>query len=113
MITFKEFIAEQSAPKRIHEILNKSQMKALAKHPSFQSYIHSYEHPEVYAKEDPKFDGGPGGTRNVILTNRGNKHTMHVAITHRGKVLGHSIYKKGEVVNGRQSWDHIKTVDGK
>lgn len=112
MLTYQQFISEQSAPKQMHEILNKAQMRALHRHPSFQTYVHSYNHPTVYAKEDPKFDQGPGNTRNVILTNSGNKHTMHVAITHRGKVLGHSIYKKDEQ-DGKLYWNHIKSVDGK
>lgn len=113
MKSFKNFLLENSGPKKMHEILNKSQIRALAKHPSYQSYVSSPVHTEVFAKEDEKFDQGPGGTRNVILTNRGNKHTMHVAITNRGKVLGHSIYRKGEEVNGRVSWEHVKTEDGK
>ena len=38
---------------------------------------------------------------------------MHIAMTHNGKVLGHSIYRKGKPINGKDVWDHVKTEDGK
>ena len=106
MKSFKEFIVEDNTPKEVHEILNKSQMNALRKHQSYNTYVGG-PLVKVYAKPD-KDDSGPSYTRNIIMTNAKNKHKMHVAITHRGKILSHSIYKKNEEGN----WDHIKTVDG-
>ena len=110
MQSFKQYIKENAGPKKIHEILNKSQMKSLRKHPSFQNYVYSPT-TSIYAKED-EHDSGPGSSRNVILTNSDNKHKMHVAITNRGKVLGHSIYRKNKMEDGKIEWQHVKTVDG-
>lgn len=111
-----DFINEENItrPKKMHEILNKSQMRALYKHQSFNTYVHSYDHPDVYGKEESGFDKGPGKTRNVILTNSGNKHKMHVSITNRGKILGHTIYRKSDNPHpdATVQWNHVKSVDG-
>ena len=97
MKSFLEFINEDAdEPKQIHQIgLNRSQLNSLHRHQSFRTYVDSPSHPKVYAKLD-KNDSGAGGTRNVILTNSGNKHKMHVAITNRGKILEHTIYRKSD-----------------
>lgn len=116
MKTFKEFIQEENTtrPKKMHEILNKSQIRALHNHPSFNTYVNSYDHPDIYGKEESEFDKGPGKTRSVILTNSGNKHKMSVAISNRGKILGHTIYRKSDNPHpdAKVQWDHVKTVDG-
>ena len=112
MKSFKQFIKEDSVPKQAHEELNKRQMNALRKHPSYKTYIDNSIFSKVYIKPERDRDR-PGSIRNVILTNAENKYKMYVAITHHGKVLGHSIYKKGAPINGMPSWDHVKTVDGK
>lgn len=115
MKSFIDFINENAdEPKQMHQIgLNRSQLKSLHRHPSFRTYVDSPSYPKVYAKLD-KNDGGPGRTRNVILTNSRNRHRMRVAITNRGMILGHSIYSKSD--NPHQDaevqWDHVKSVDG-
>ena len=115
MKSFLEFINEDAdEPKQIHQIgLNKSQLNSLHRHPSFRTYVDSPSHPKVYAKLDQN-DSGSGRTRNVIVTNSGNKHKMHVAITNRGKILGHTIYRKSDNPHpdAEVQWDHVKTVDG-
>lgn len=116
MKSFLEFINENAnEPKQIHQIgLNRSQLNSLHKHQSFKTYVDSpISHPKVYAKLDQS-DSGPGRTRNVILTNSGNKHKMHVAITNRGKVLGHTIYRKSDNPHpdAKVQWDLVKSVDG-
>jgi len=114
MKSFLDFINESTGPKELHQIgLNKSQLKTLYRHQSFNTYVNSHEHPKVYAKLDD-YDGGSGRTRNVIVTNSGNKHKMHVAITNRGKILGHTIYRKSDnpPKDAKVQWDHVKTVDG-
>jgi len=116
MKTFKEFIQEENTtrPKKMHEILNKSQIRALHKHPSFNTYVNSYDHPDIYGKEESGFDQGPGKTRSVVLTNSSNKHKMHVTITHRGKILGHTIYRKSDKPHpdAKGQWDLVKSKDG-
>lgn len=111
MKTFKEYLEESNEPKKLHEIgLNKSQLSSLAKHPSYNTYIKSYDYPTVYAKME---DGNtPGETKNIILTNSGNRHKMHVALTNRGKVLSHSVHEKQKTDDGAVQWKHIKTIDG-
>ena len=114
MKSFLDFINENTGPKELHQIgLNKSQLNSLHRHQSFRTYINSPSHPTVYAKLDD-YDGGSGRTRNVIVTNSGNKHKMHVAITNRGKILGHTIYRKSDnpPKDAKVQWDHVKTVDG-
>ena len=114
MKRFLDFINENTGPKELHQIgLNKSQLNSLRRHQSYRTYVDSPSHLTVYAKLD-QHDGGSGRTRNVIVTNSGNKHKMHVAITNRGKILGHAIYRKSDNPprDAKVQWDHIKTVDG-
>jgi hypothetical protein len=112
MKSFKSFISESTdgiAP--IHKHMNIKQMRALNKHKSFQNYIHD-PFKQVYARPDT-YDQGPGKhTRNFVVSTGGN-YRMHIAMTHNGKVLGHSIYRKGKPIGGVDVWDHVKTEDGK
>lgn len=91
MLSFKQFINEStySSP---GEIFNKRQMKTVANHPDYKTYVHSYDH-NIYARphrrDDPKSD-----VRNVVMANAAQKHTMTVAITKSGKILNHEIHKK-------------------
>ncbi|CAB5221633.1 hypothetical protein UFOVP245_214 [uncultured Caudovirales phage] len=113
MKRFLDFINENTGPKELHQIgLNKSQLNSLHRHQSFRTYVNSLDHPTVYAKSDE--DDSPKKTRKIILTNSGNKHKMHVAITNRGKILGHTIYRKSDnpPKDAKVQWDHVKTVDG-
>jgi len=108
MKSFLEFINENTSPKELHQMgLNKSQLKALHRHQSYGTYINSLDHPTVYAKSDE--DDSPGKTRKIIVTNSGNKHKMHVAITNKGKILGHTVMRKS---NEPHKWDLVKSVDG-
>jgi hypothetical protein len=112
MKSFKQYISEAAggiAP--IHQHMNIKQMRALNKHKSFQNYI-SDPFKQVYARPDT-YDKGPGNhSRNFVVSTGGN-YRMHVAMTHHGKVLGHSIYRKGKPMNGMDVWEHVKTEDGK
>jgi hypothetical protein len=113
MKSFLDFINENTGPKELHQIgLNKSQLNSLHRHQSFRTYVNSLDHPTVYAKSDE--DDSPKKTRKIIVTNSGNKHKMHVAITNRGKILGHTIYRKSDnpPKDAKVQWDHVKTVDG-
>lgn len=113
MKSFLDFINENTGPKELHQIgLNKSQLNSLHRHQSFRTYVNSLDHPTVYAKSDE--DDSPKKTRKIIVTNSGNKHKMHVAITNRGKILGHTIYRKSDNPprDAKVQWDHVKTVDG-
>lgn len=115
MKSFIDFINENAdEPKQMHQIgLNKSQLKSLYRHQSFRTYVDSPSYPKVYAKLD-RYDGGPGRTRNVILTNSDNRHKMHVAFTNRGKILGHTIYRKSDNPDHPDAvvWNHVKSEDG-
>jgi uncharacterized DUF497 family protein len=113
MKSFLDFINENTGPKELHQIgLNKSQLNSLHRHQTFRTYVNSLDHPTVYAKSDE--DDSPKKTRKIIVTNSGNKHKMHVAITNRGKILGHTIYRKSDnpPKDAKVQWDHVKTVDG-
>ena len=91
MLSFKQFIKEStySSP---GEILNKRQMKAVANHPDYQTYVHSYDH-KIYARPHRR-DDSKSDIRNVVLANAAQKHTMTVAVTKGGKILNHEIHKK-------------------
>ena len=91
MISFKQFIKEStySSP---GEILNKRQMKAVANHPDYQTYVHSYDH-KIYARPQRR-DDSKSDIRNVVLANAAQKHTMTVAVTKGGKILNHEIHMK-------------------
>lgn len=107
MITFKEFITEQIKPASEH--LNKRQMTSLMKHPVYKSHIHTGMH-GVFAKPDDN-DNGPGKTRNMIVASDGS-HRLHISMTDKGKVLSHSLYRRGE--DGKTTvWKYIKGEDGK
>jgi hypothetical protein len=113
MLSFKKFIKENKgdniAPLHMH--MNRKQMNALHKHKSYQSYI-AEPMKQTYARPDT-LDQGPGKhTRDFVVSTGGN-YRMHVSMTHNGKILSHSIYRKGKPLNGSQTWDHVKTVDGK
>lgn len=112
MKSFKQYFVENNdsiAP--IHKHMNVKQMRSLYKHKSFQTYIND-PFKQIYARPDTN-DQGPGKhTRNFVVSTGGN-YRMHIALTHNGKVLGHSIYRKGKPINGSQVWDHVKTEDGK
>ena len=112
MKRFKDFITETPdgiAP--IHKHMNTKQMRAIMRHKSFQTYIHD-PFKQVYARPG-HMDRGPGKQTRDFVVSTGGNYRMDVAITHHGKVLGHSIYRKGKEINGMPSWDHVKTEDGK
>ena len=113
MKSFLDFINENTGPKELHQMgLNTSQLKALHRHQSFRTYINSLDHPTVYAKSDE--DDSSRRTRKIIVTNSGNKHKMHVAITNKGKILGHSVYHKADKPHpaAKAQWELVKSVDG-
>jgi len=91
VISFKQFVRE-SAYSSPGEILNSRQMKAVANHPDYQTYVHSYDH-NIYARphrrDDPKSD-----VRNIVMANGAQKHTMTVAVTKGGKILNHEIHQR-------------------
>jgi hypothetical protein len=100
MLSFKQFINESySSP---GEIFNKRQMKSIASHPDYKTYVYSHEH-KIYARphkrDDPKSD-----VRNVVMANAAQKHTMTVAITKQGKILNHEIHRKV----GDNEWKLLK-----
>lgn len=112
MKSFKQYISEAAdgiAP--IHKHMNVKQMRALNKHKSFQTYI-SDPFKQVYARPDT-YDKGPGNHSRDFVVSTGGNYRMHVAMTHHGKVLGHSIYRRGKPMNGMDVWEHVKTEDGK
>ena len=114
MKRFLDFINENTGPKQLDQIgLNKSQLNTLGRHPSFRTYVHSYDHPTVYAKPD-EHDQLIGKTRSVIVTNSGNLHKMHVTITNRGKILDHTVYRKSDKPHKKSKvqWDLVKFENG-
>jgi len=91
MLSFKQYINESSYSSP-GKIFNTRQMKTIANHPDYKTYVHSYDH-EIYARphrrDNPKSD-----VRNIVMANAAQKHTMTVAITKGGKLLNHEIHRK-------------------
>ena len=115
MKSFKEFITENDNPqhKEMHHFLNKRQRKAMDKHDTFKRYFDWYTGGPVYAKTDEHDRGpGPGNIRYLRLTNAKNKYMMWVAITHHGKILGHTLYRKDGADRHGVIWKIVKSVDG-
>jgi hypothetical protein len=104
MLTFKQFITEASEYKNPADILNKSQLKAMNKHPHYSRYVHSYEHPTVHmrlsSRNDPK-----SSIRDVAVANSGQKHYMEFAISKRGKIFHSTVYKHEHTdEKGNKTW---------
>jgi len=104
MKTFKEFILESTKYKNPSEILNKSQLKAMNKHPHYRTYVHSYEHPTVYMRLNHR-NNPKSSIRDVAVANSGQKHYMEFAISKRGKIYHSTVYKHDHTdENGNKIW---------
>jgi hypothetical protein len=101
MLSFSKFLKE-STYKTPGEIFNAKQMKAIANHPDYKTYVHHYDH-KIYARPH-KRDNPESGVRNIVMANAAQKHTMTVAITKHGKILNHEIHQKA----GDNEWRLIK-----
>jgi len=108
MQSFSSFIAEENEIKPIHQVLNKPQMKAVMKHPDFNTYVRGDVGSTVLARKG-------GDDWNYSLANResGAKYRMDVTVHPKGKHFRHTIYKRND--KDPKVWDHVKSwsVDDK
>lgn len=105
MLKFLQFIKESTYSSL--ETLNKSQRRAINRHPDYTNYIYSHEHPTLMRPDDR--DRPDTAIRNLVIANREGKHRMHVAITTRGQILNADIYRRGNKTETGHEWHHVKS----
>ena len=108
MKSFSDFLAEENEIKPIHQVLNKSQMKSVIKHPDFHTYVGGNLGSTVLARKGEN-------QWNYSLANweGGAKYRMDVTVHPKGKHFSHTIYKRDD--NNPKVWSHVKSwsVDDK
>jgi hypothetical protein len=111
MKTFKQFMTEAHTYHPVHELMNKSQLKAVNKHPDFRTYVHSYEHPTILARTGEHHSNS---IHHYVMANTGQKHSMDVTISPHGKIYYSTIHRLDkDEISGQPVWNHVKTTYAK
>ncbi len=117
MLKFKEYLEESTTTEhpigKMHELLNKSQLKTLRKHPDFKTYIDGGQGHSIHFLARHAHTGQPSSVvhRFMVLNAANPNHRMHVSLGNRGKYYWHEIHKRDD--KDENTWHHIKsgTID--
>ena len=94
--------------KPVHEIMNRSQLKRISRHPDFQVYIrglHNYN--DTVAARHGDHHSEAVNSFVVANASKGAPHRMHVSISPRGKYYNHDIYRRDE--KDATIWLHVSS----